>query len=363
MDTEYTGAIKIKDGLFIGDKSASQDLDFLVSSKVTHIINTSRLEVNDEWNNIGITYLSFSWQDNEDQILFDETNNNFELCYNFIETALENGESVLIHSVKGESRSVCVVLAYFMKKYKWALTKALEFLNSRKPDCKVKPNFLFQLVKLENWLGRCEGRGFARTWDKTEDPDEFLLRNTFLNSRAGAFVQSEVLKTSRKPRLKWTDGGKLDKNKLEAPNIKNPIENGFIILKSCIKGNDNTILVQQKPSVKCSKSCNTLSVKNFSDSAKEYGSFEDLKVRKSMRTNSDCKRENSPLLRDFRKNVQKVKKKIHNFNMFGFIEIQKPKPVNNPRPRTGSARPASPYIKREKEGPVKSQILKPTWKF
>ena len=48
MDSEYIGAVKIKDGLFTGDKETSQDLDFIVSSKVTHIINTSKSEVNDE---------------------------------------------------------------------------------------------------------------------------------------------------------------------------------------------------------------------------------------------------------------------------------------------------------------------------
>ena len=33
------GAIKIKDGLFIGDELASQDLEFVVNNKVTHVIN------------------------------------------------------------------------------------------------------------------------------------------------------------------------------------------------------------------------------------------------------------------------------------------------------------------------------------
>jgi hypothetical protein len=35
------GAIKIKDGLFIGDELASKDLEFLVTNKVTHVINTA----------------------------------------------------------------------------------------------------------------------------------------------------------------------------------------------------------------------------------------------------------------------------------------------------------------------------------
>lgn len=43
------------------------------------------------------------------------------MIYNFIEEAMEQGESVLIHSMHGKSRSGCVVLAYLMKKYNWSL--------------------------------------------------------------------------------------------------------------------------------------------------------------------------------------------------------------------------------------------------
>ena len=35
------GAIKIKDGLFIGDEFAAQDLEFIISNKVTNIINVA----------------------------------------------------------------------------------------------------------------------------------------------------------------------------------------------------------------------------------------------------------------------------------------------------------------------------------
>ncbi len=38
-DSDMIGAIKIKDGLFIGDEMAAQDLEFVVANKVTHIIN------------------------------------------------------------------------------------------------------------------------------------------------------------------------------------------------------------------------------------------------------------------------------------------------------------------------------------
>lgn len=39
MRPDMIGAIKIKDALFIGDELAAQDLEFVASNKVTHIIN------------------------------------------------------------------------------------------------------------------------------------------------------------------------------------------------------------------------------------------------------------------------------------------------------------------------------------
>lgn len=38
-DPDMIGAIKIKDGLFIGDQMAAQDLEFIVANKVTRVIN------------------------------------------------------------------------------------------------------------------------------------------------------------------------------------------------------------------------------------------------------------------------------------------------------------------------------------
>ena len=41
MDDDMIGAIKIKDGLFIGDSFAAKDLEFVVANKVAKIINCS----------------------------------------------------------------------------------------------------------------------------------------------------------------------------------------------------------------------------------------------------------------------------------------------------------------------------------
>lgn len=52
---DIIGAIKIKDGLFIGDDFAATDLDFVVANKVTQIINCAAKQIPNHWEPIGVS--------------------------------------------------------------------------------------------------------------------------------------------------------------------------------------------------------------------------------------------------------------------------------------------------------------------
>lgn len=65
MDEDMIGAIKIKDGLFIGDSFAAKDLEFVVANKVTRVINCCGRQVTNQWTNIGVDYLTYHWFDEE----------------------------------------------------------------------------------------------------------------------------------------------------------------------------------------------------------------------------------------------------------------------------------------------------------
>ena len=60
---EFIGALKVKDGLFIGDEFSAQDLEFVVANKVTHIVNCASTQVANHWEAIGVIYLTFYWLD------------------------------------------------------------------------------------------------------------------------------------------------------------------------------------------------------------------------------------------------------------------------------------------------------------
>lgn len=84
--------------------------------------------------------------------MFDAKDETTNQIFDFIEEALNKAESVLVHSVRGQSRSSCVIAAYLMRKYKWSLLKTLEFLNSRRPDLEIRATFIHQLSAFETRL-------------------------------------------------------------------------------------------------------------------------------------------------------------------------------------------------------------------
>lgn len=72
--------------------------------------------------------------------------------YDFIGEAHQATESVLVHSVRGQSRATCALAAFIMKRYRWSLLKTLEFLNSRRPDLEIRATFIHQLSAYETRL-------------------------------------------------------------------------------------------------------------------------------------------------------------------------------------------------------------------
>ncbi|CAD8188680.1 unnamed protein product [Paramecium octaurelia] len=211
------GAIKIKDGLFIGDEFASKDLEFVIQNKVSHIINCAAKQLPCVFENYGVSYLKFNWQENEQQVLFQ--NENVNEIYHFIEQAHVNGESVLVHSVRGQSRSCCALAAFFMRKYKWKLYKTLEFLNTRRPDLEIRASFYHQLTQLESKLSKKGEGGLSSSWQPHEEQDlpleedEKLLRNTFQNSKSSAAdscwldrrLFNQYLNENRPRTITWAD--------------------------------------------------------------------------------------------------------------------------------------------------------------
>ena len=182
--TEVLNISKVKEGFYIGDKIAAISIEVVVQFKLTHMINASGNQIINQWETIGMKYLTLNWSESPNQILFDPNDEIADKILFFIEDSFINGEGLLAHSFKGQNRVCIVVLIYLMKKYKWSLKKSMEYLKSRKQDIDIPPFFLSQLIKFESRLvQRGElTKDIPWTYENLKDPEEKLLRNTYINS-------------------------------------------------------------------------------------------------------------------------------------------------------------------------------------
>lgn len=76
----------------------------------------------------------------------------------FIDDAFATGDSVLIHSVDGNSRAACVVIGLFMIRFGWPVGKCFEFVRSRRPEILPRAVYMRQLQTSAKTLGYARGR-------------------------------------------------------------------------------------------------------------------------------------------------------------------------------------------------------------
>ena len=178
---EIINISKIKDSFFIGDKVAGTNLDVLLQFKISHIINAAGNQFFNYFESVGIQYYTLYWSENPSQVLFDKNDEIVDKILLFIKESLSNGEGLLIHSVKGQDRCCVVVIIYLMRKYNWSVSKSIDFLKSKKEDIEIEPYFLEQLLSYEMRLSKITN--IKSNWIEltSEDNDENLLRNTYVN--------------------------------------------------------------------------------------------------------------------------------------------------------------------------------------
>jgi len=131
--------------------------------------------------------------------------------FDFIDSAAQRSQSVLVHSVRGQSRSSCVLASYIMRKYNWSMIKTLEFLNSRRPDLEIRVTFIRQLGEYEQRLTARNIGHMTVNWNDIHqnnsylESEELLLRNTFLNAKPKQRVDLTAPPTQVRPALRWVD--------------------------------------------------------------------------------------------------------------------------------------------------------------
>ena len=216
--TEVINISKIKEGFYVGDQIAATNLDVIIQFKLTHMINATGTQIINKWETIGIKYLTLNWSETPTQNLFDSKDEIANRIVAFIDDSFVRGEGLLAHSVRGQNRVCIVVIIYLMKKYKWNLNKCMDFLRSKKQDVDIPKYFLNQIILFENRLTK-KGEGIKSipwTEENLPDPEEKLLRNTYVNSLPtnASMIPKEMINTKERKHIAWADSNEYKKEAL-----------------------------------------------------------------------------------------------------------------------------------------------------
>lgn len=123
MEDNYN---KITNNIWLGNKYAASDNEFIQKNNIKRIINvTSNIE-NNKYKNIKYfrvpldTVKIINKKNKFNPIIIDNINFDIycKICNIFIEEGINNGENILIHCKKGHTRSAIILLNYLMYKYK-----------------------------------------------------------------------------------------------------------------------------------------------------------------------------------------------------------------------------------------------------
>eukprot|EP00928_Gymnodinium_smaydae_P086175 TRINITY_DN7004_c0_g5_i3.p1 TRINITY_DN7004_c0_g5~~TRINITY_DN7004_c0_g5_i3.p1 ORF type:complete len:389 (-),score=105.83 TRINITY_DN7004_c0_g5_i3:68-1201(-) len=184
------GAIKVKDGLYVGDERAAYTFaEYHAQFKVTHIVNCARQYVGNFAARAGVEYLSFKWENDGYATILDDDDVNAERLFKFIEEGLNAGDCVLVHSTSQDPHALIVIASYLMRKFAWDWRKTKYFLEDINLNMKRVGHFFVN--QLTNYERRLEALG--RDAEVTDE--EILLENTLLNARSRKQSQEEAPQT------------------------------------------------------------------------------------------------------------------------------------------------------------------------
>ena len=88
MMTEVLNIAKIKEGFYIGDKISAISIDVIIQFKITHMINATGNQIMNQWESIGISYLTLNWSETPSQILFDSKDEIANRIVEFVDGSL-----------------------------------------------------------------------------------------------------------------------------------------------------------------------------------------------------------------------------------------------------------------------------------
>lgn len=170
MDSHTEIPDMISEHIYLGDRYAAFNKDWLLSNNVTHIVNMAAVTCQCYFPGT-FKYLSISILDTVSQ----DISQFFEACTKYINKAVNGGGRVLVHCEAGRSRSATIVLQYMVTEYKLTLKAAYKRVKKARPIVMPNITFFSQLRKFERQLRGIESMAL--------DVPYYILYNSELERR------------------------------------------------------------------------------------------------------------------------------------------------------------------------------------
>lgn len=114
--------------LWLGNKTAAHDRQFVSDSHISHIINATE-DIENKFNNISYTTIRLSEKNICDQRVID----NLIRGAHALHKEISDGKNVLVHCKRGHHRSASIIVLYLMIYHNMTLIEALYYVKSRRP--------------------------------------------------------------------------------------------------------------------------------------------------------------------------------------------------------------------------------------
>lgn len=117
--------------LYLGSAYNARFAETLTANGITHVLNVASNCPTMEHKGIEMRHVSVSYRYKGEASL-----TQFDSLFDFIDSAKESGGKVLVHCMRGNSRSVCVVLCYLIARHNKSLEQAYTHVKRRRPRMK-----------------------------------------------------------------------------------------------------------------------------------------------------------------------------------------------------------------------------------